>query len=446
MKKIDIHNAGRATHQALRDLNEILVLNVVRERQPISRIDIADWTGLEGSTVSKIVSRLLENEFVYEEGVAAASPSGGRKKRFLHLNPNKAYAVGVDLGLQQSTVALADFRGKILRSASVRNDPDPKRTVDALAKGIKKMLQFSPLKDRVEGIGVSLIGLVDPSEGRVRAAESLNWGDDVPFGSMLTKALNLDLPLYFENGARLAALAEIWFGKHTARQPQDLIFLDIGEGIGAGIVIRGQLYHGSLNGAGEFGHISLDPAGPACSCGGRGCLEVFASDRATAERYRELCRADGLPEAVGEVSMEELVSRGLKGDPRAIEALRQTARYLGRGLTPVVYSVNPGVIVLGGVITKAWDIIYPEIRRELTSQVNRFFGSNVAIISSTLEYKPSLVGAIALVLSRAFSVPSLGWSEKKSPVASRRMDGQHGGMRHADSAAPTEPRPTEPRP
>jgi predicted NBD/HSP70 family sugar kinase len=425
MKKIDIHSAGRATHQALRDLNEILVLNVVRERQPISRIDIAAWTGLEGSTVSKIVSRLLENEFVYEEGIAAASPSGGRKKRFLHLNPNKAYAVGVDLGLQQSTVALADFRGKILGSASVRNDPDPDRTVDALAKSIKKILRFSPLGDRVEGIGVSLIGLVDPTEGRVRAAENLNWGEDVPFGSMLTTALNLDLPLYFENGARLAALAEIWFGRHTDRQPQDLIFLDIGEGIGAGIVIRGQLYHGSLNGAGEFGHISLDPAGPACSCGGRGCLEVFASDRATAERCRELTGRD--------LSMEEIVSRGLQGDPKAIEALRQTATYLGRGLTPVVYSVNPAVIVLGGVITKAWDIIYPEIRRVLTAQVNRFIGSGVSIIPSTLDYKPSLVGAIALVLARSFSVPSLGWSERQRPkpsVPGRNQDRTTSVSRH----------------
>lgn len=417
MKKIDIHNAGRATHQALRDLNEILVLNVVRERQPISRIDIAGWTGLEGSTVSKIVSRLLENEFVYEEGIAAASPNGGRKKRFLHLNPKRACAVGVDLESQRSTIALADFRGKILRSATVRNDPDPRRTVDALAKGIKKMLRFSSLSDRVEGIGVSLIGLVDPNDGRVRAADSLNWGEDVPFGSMLTKALNLDLPIYFENGARLAALAEIWFGKHTAHQPQDLIFLDIGEGIGSGIVIRGQLYHGSLNGAGEFGHISLDPAGPACLCGGRGCLEVFASDRATAERYRNLCRAEGSLEAC-DVSMDDVVSRGLQGDPKAIEALRHTATYLGRGLTPIVYSLNPGVIVLGGVITKAWDVIYPEIRRVLTSQVNRFFGSGVSIIPSTLEYKPSLVGAIALVLARAFSVPSLGWSEKQRPQPS----------------------------
>ena len=97
MKKLDIQNAGRATHQALRDLNEILVLNVVRERQPVSRSDIAVSTGLEGSTVSKIVSRLLGNEFVYEEGIAAASPNGGRKKRFLHLNPNKACAVGVEV-------------------------------------------------------------------------------------------------------------------------------------------------------------------------------------------------------------------------------------------------------------------------------------------------------------------------------------------------------------
>ena len=427
MKKLDIHSAGRATHQALRDLNEILVLNVVRERQPISRIDIAAWTGLEGSTVSKIVSRLLESEFVYEEGISAASPSGGRRKRFLHLNPNKAYAVGVDLGLQQTTVALADFRGKILGSASIRNDPDPNRTVEALAKGIKKILRFSPLADRVEGIGVSLMGLVDPNEGRVRAAENLNWGEDVPFGSMLTQALNLDLPLYFENGARLAALAETWFGRHTDRQPQELIFLDIGEGIGAGIVIRGQLYHGSLNGAGEFGHISLDIAGPACSCGGRGCLEVFASDRATTRRYRELTAS------ASDVSIEEVVSRGLQGDPKAIETLRQTATYLGRGLTPVIYSLNPGVIVLGGVITRAWDIIYPEIRRVLTAQVNRFIGSGVSIIPSTLENKPSLVGAIALVLARAFSVPSLGWSERqraKPSVPGRSQERAPTASRH----------------
>jgi N-acetylglucosamine repressor len=410
MKKINLYKAGRATHQTLRDMNEILVLNQVRERQPISRIDIAEHTGLEGSTVSKIVARLLENEFVYEDGVGSASPQGGRKKRFLHLNPEKAYAIGVDLGPRRHTVAVSDFSGRILRQVSVENTSDPQQTLEAVARGVKKLLQSDLTKDRVNGIGVSLIGLVDMKEGRMLAADSLGWGDDVPAGSILRNALNLDLPIYFDNGSRLAALAEIWFGAHTSRQPQELVFLEVSDGIGAGIMIQGQLYHGSMNGAGEFGHISLDQSGPACSCGGRGCLEVLASNQATVSRYRELCRAEGRPaEVEGEVTIEELIARAAAGNPRAIEALRQTANYLGRGMIPIIYSVNPGVIVLGGAITKAWEIIHPEIRRVLASQVSRFFSSHVTITPSTLGDNPSLAGAIALVLARAFSAPSLGW-------------------------------------
>lgn len=414
MKKINLHSAGRATHQALRDMNEILVLNQVRERQPISRSDIAESTRLEGSTVSKIVTRLIENEFVYENGVGEASSQGGRKKRFLHLNPEKAYAVGVDLGPQHSLIAVSDFSGRILRRMTVANSPDPQVALEAVAGAIRKVLQANQTpnipKDRVAGIGVSLVGLVDAKEGRVLAGESLGWGDDVPVGSILRQALNLDLPLYFDNGARLAALAEVWLGSHASRPPQDLVFLEVSEGVGAGIVIRGQLYHGSLNGAGEFGHISLDQSGPLCSCGGRGCLEVFASDQATIARYRELCRAEGsLAEIENEITIEELIERGAAGNPRAIEAVRQTAGFLGRGLIPIIYSVNPEVIVLGGAITKAWEIIYPEIRRVLAAQVTRFYSSHVTIIPSTLGEKPSLTGAIALVLARAFTVPSLGW-------------------------------------
>lgn len=410
MKKINLHRAGPATHQSLRDMNEILVLNLVRERQPISRIDIAESTSLEGSTVSKIVARLLEAEFVYENGVGSASPQGGRKKRFLHLNPEKAYAVGVDLGPQHHEIAISDFSGRILRRMTTENSNDPQQALEAVARGVKKLLQSELSRERVVGIGISLVGLVDAKEGRMLAGENLGWGDEVPVGSIFRNALSLDLPIYFDNGARLAALAEIWFGKHTSRQPQDLVFLDISEGIGAGIIIQGQLYHGSLNGAGEFGHISLDPAGPSCSCGGRGCLEVFASDQATINRYKELCRVEGfLSEIENEIAIEELIKRGAVGNPRAIEALRQTATYLGRGLIPIIYSVNPEVVVLGGAITRAWEIVYPEIRRVLAAQITRFYSSHITIIPSTLGDKPSLTGAIALVLARAFAAPSLGW-------------------------------------
>ena len=410
MKKINLLKAGRATHQTLRDMNEILVLNQVRERQPISRIDIAEHTGLEGSTVSKIVARLLDNSFVYEDGFGSASPQGGRKKRFLHLNPEKAFAIGVDLHPRKHTIALGDFSGRILRRTTVENTSDPQQTLEAIAKAIRKLVQTDLPKKRVTGIGVSLIGLVDMKEGRMLAADSLGWGDDVPVGSILRNALNLDLPIYFDNGSRLAALAEIWLGTHATRQPQDLVFVDISDGIGAGIMIQGQLYHGSMNGAGEFGHISLDQSGPACSCGGRGCLEVLASDEATLARYRELCRAEGRHADVEEeITIEELTARAVGGDPRAIEAIRRTATYLGLGLIPIIYSVNPGVIVLGGAITKAWDIILPELLRVVASQVSRFFLTHVTVTRSTLGENPSLAGAIALVLARAFSAPSLGW-------------------------------------
>jgi len=410
MKKINLQKAGRATHQTLRDMNEILVLNQVRERQPISRIEIADHTGLEGSSVSKIVARLLDNDFVYEDGFGSASPQGGRKKRFLHLNPEKAFAIGVDLHPRKHTVALGDFSGRILRRASVENTPDPQKTLEAVARAIRKLLQTDLPKQRVTGIGVSLIGLVDMKEGRMFAADSLGWGDDVPVGSILLNALNLDLPIYFDNGSRLAALAEIWLGTHATRQPQDLVFVDISDGIGAGIMIQGQLYHGSMNGAGEFGHISLDRSGPACSCGGRGCLEVLASDDATLARYQELCRAGGRQdEADDAITIEELTARAAAGDPRAVEAIRRTANYLGQGLIPIIYSVNPGMIVLGGAITKAWDIVFPELLRVVASQVSRFFLSHVTVTRSTLDENPSLAGAIALVLARAFSAPSLGW-------------------------------------
>lgn len=412
MRKIDLRNTGPASHQALRDFNELLVLNAIREVQPISRVDIAERTGLEGSTVSKIVGRLLASEFVYEDGVGPASRLGGRKKRFLHLNPDRAYAVGIDVGPRETAIALSDFSGRILRSTAIDNKRSPQEALAEVARAVRKILRHAPDRSRVRGIGVSLIGLVDPVTGRVLAGENLGWGEDVPVGALLKKALKTDLPIYFENDARLSALAELWFGKEAVRQARELVFLDVGEGVGSGIVIGGQLYSGSVHGAGEFGHISIDPKGPACSCGGRGCLELFASDPATVRRYQALCRSEGHgAEASATLSIREVVSRARRGDSAAVEALRQTAEYLGRGLVPIAYSVNPELIVIGGPITEAWEIIYRELRRTLAAQVTRFYLDHLTIVRSSLEYKPSLVGCVALVLARAFSFFGLGRRE-----------------------------------
>jgi predicted NBD/HSP70 family sugar kinase len=407
MQKMDLGNLAPANHRVLRDINEVMVLNVIREKQPISRIEIAELTGLEGSTVSKIVTRLVGDSMVYEEGVAEASPQGGRKKRYLHINPHKACAIGVDFRPSGYTVALSDFRGKILSSIDLPSKPDPQQAVAEIARQIKKALRTCA-GESVEGIGVSLVGLVDPKEGKVLAGEGLGWGENVPVGSMLRDALDTDIPMYFENGAWLCALAETWFGKH-ARPPRNLVFLDIGEGIGSGIIIQGQFYHGSIYGAGEFGHIPLHPDGPLCSCGARGCLEAYAADPATVDRYEGICRSRREPGSapVPRVTIDDVVTRALQGEPEAVESLQEKATYLGRGLMPIIYSLNPEIIILGGPITHAWEMVYPFMIRELSQKVPRFYLDHLTLIPTTLEYRPSLVGAIALVLARSFAVPSI---------------------------------------
>jgi len=403
VKKIDIRRVAPANHRVLRDINELTVLNVIREKHPISRTDIASLVGLEGSTVSKIVTRLLSDNFVYEEGLAQASPRGGRKKRYLHLNPQKAYCIGVDVRPSGYNIALSDFTGRILRRIERKASPDPEAAMASVALGIKKILRdFS--QRSVDGIGVSLVGLVEPTEGRVLAGESLGWGEDVPLGRMLQATLDMDVPIYFENDAWLGALAEIWFGRH-ARPPRDLVFLDIGEGIGSGIIVGGQLYHGSLHGAGEFGHIPLHPDGPPCNCGARGCLEAYAADPATLRSYDDLRRSRNGADDARVASMEALVARAFDGDADAVEVLRATAVYLGRGLVPVVYSLNPEVIVFGGAITRGWDLIHPVMRRELARRASRFYLDHLTLIPTTLEDRPSLLGAIALVLAHAFALP-----------------------------------------
>ena len=406
MRKINLGQLTPANHRVLRDMNEIMALNVIREKQPISRIEIAEITGLEGSTISKIVSRLVSDNLIFEQGVGEASPKGGRKKRYLHINPRKACAIGVDLRPSGYAVALSDFTGKILHATELERRSDPRCAVAEIAVSIKELLR-AYCGESIEGIGVSLVGLVDPKEGRVLAGEGLGWGEDVPVGSMLREALDMDIPIYYENGSWLGALAEIWFGKH-ARPPRNLVFLDIEEGIGSGIVIHGQLYHGSFHGAGEFGHISLHPEGPLCSCGARGCLEAYAADPATVRCYEERRRSkqDSGESGRTVTTIENVVARALAHEPDAVEAIQETAAYLGRGLVPVIYSVNPEFIVLGGPITRAWDLIYPVMMRELSQRASRFYLDHLSLTPTTLKARPSLVGAIALVLARAFAVPT----------------------------------------
>ncbi len=404
MRKISLQRSRTANHgvRILRDINEVIVLNIIREQQPVSRMAIADLAGLEPGTVSRILSRFEASDLISEAGSGPSTPNGGRKPRYVTLNPAKHCAIGMDIGARETTLGFSDFNGEIHDLRRIPNSRDAESTLIAAAEEIRSLIALSAAYDRFGGVGVGLIGLVDCAEGIIWEGENLGWPPPVEVGCIL-RGLLPDVPFYFENAARLSALAEVWFGTSRLSGVRNLVFLQVDEGVGSGIILDGQLYKGHANGAGEFGHISIDPRGPECSCGSRGCLEAFASDLATVARYQQVRgETNG-----GAVEMTAVVQRALGGEPAAVKAIRQTARYLGYGLAAIVYSLSPELIVVGGQIAKVWPLIQNEIREACGERVSAQFLQNLHLVPSTMKVNSSVMGAVSLVLAQNFATAEI---------------------------------------
>jgi N-acetylglucosamine repressor len=409
MKKIDLGKFKTADHRILRDINEVIVLNIIRERQPISRVSIAEMTGLEEGTISRIIQRFLRQGLVYESGVGASTPAGGRKPRFLHINPTKRCAIGVDIGAIETLLALSDFNGHLQQLKRIPNTKHPQQFLLTVADEILSLIRIAKPYHEFGGVGVSLVGLLDIEEGVILEGQNLGWGENIEVGKILKSRLGRDVPIYFENGARLSALGELWFGSTHLSGFRDVVFVDVSEGVGTGIIINGQLYRGAQNGAGEFGHICIDPEGPKCSCGSRGCLEVFASDLATVERFLKKTRTTGKSgrSADSPMDMGRIVEMARNGHPRALEAVKETAHYLGLGLAPIIYGLNPQAIVIGGKIAEVWPLVAGTLKDSLGGRVSPLYLNTTKIFASTLHVRPCLMGAIALVLAQDFAAPEI---------------------------------------
>lgn len=173
--------------------------------------------------------------------------------------------------------------------------------------------------------------------------------------------------------------------------------------MGTGIIIDGQLYRGRRNGAGEFGHVWIDPKGPRCSTGCHGCLEAFTSDVATVERY---LRAGGTA-AASAIDVHLIVNLANQGDAHATATLHETAHYLGLGLAPIIYGLSPEVIVIGGALTRAWGLIGQTVRKACAERVSASYLNHTRLAASTMQNNPSLMGAISMVLAQNFAAPEI---------------------------------------
>lgn len=388
---IELKRIQSASSEVVRDINRRIVLNLIRTRQPISRADLARVSGMQRSTISLIVEELVQEHWVIE-GPTGRLPRG-RRPTFLRLNDDRVI-IGVDIRPIQTTVALADVNGKFSSQEVMPTPSDPKMAVQSLIERIQRVIR-SCKKKKIEGVGISLPGRFNQNSDLLVFAPNLKWRD-VDLRNPIVKATGLEVEL--ENAANACVLATVWFDPGEAYR--NLVVVTVSEGIGAGILINGQLARG-LNGmAGEFGHVPLDPKGPECSCGSRGCWEVFGSNRAALRYYLESSSH------AGGLSFQDLLSIADQGDSRAVKALETMAHYLGRGMRMIVAGLAPERIIVIGDLTRSWHRFGPVIQAEVEDQV--LPGSSPPLVTPAHEDGMArLRGTVALVLQKHFgAVPA----------------------------------------
>jgi predicted NBD/HSP70 family sugar kinase len=391
MRRIDLRKVQTARLATIRDINRQIVLNYVREREPISRAEIARETALQRSTVSAIIDD-LQNEGLVEE-IGEGESTGGRPPTLLRLRTAGAIAIGVAVTPSVTTIATSDLAGRVLSQNEFATEPDPARTFNRVIEAVEEFLNKN---GSIESIGVSLPGLVDPSTGNVIYVPYFKWRD-LPVAKMISAATNL--PVTIDNDANAVALAELWFGRPEVSDARDFILVLVAEGVGTGIVFDGQVYRGERGAAGEFGHMIIGTHAPVpCSCGNRDCWEAFSSERAALARYSKLSgRQDNL-----EAGFKELVDRALSGESDANAALVDTALCLGIGISNLVVGFSPEAVVVGGEIARAWPLVEDALRQTIDHSVRRGLPS-ARILASTLGENPTLMGALSLVLASKFA-------------------------------------------
>lgn len=387
----------------VRARNLTVTLDALRKLQPISRSGLAAATRLTAATMSNLVADLASLGFIREE----RSPERriGRRPVLLSLDPDGPQLLGIEISRSRVLGVVTDLAGGI--RASARRPAPAQRGSEATLAIVQGVIE--ELWDEgapPAGIGVGIPGPVDSGRGRIMEPPNFPGWSGLPLGDILHDRWGV--PVLVDDDAKTAALGEHWFG--AGRTVDTMLYVSIGEGIGAGLVVHNELYRGTHELAGEIGHMTLDLDGPACECGNRGCLETFVSLGAIRERAAalgleheggpelELARADAI-EAV-----ERLAGHGHAG---ATALKDRVYRYLAAGIVNAVNCYDPDAIIVGGPLVERWNDLCPQLRMRVRGRSFGVATQAVDLRSAALGGYASVVGAAVLVIQHLFRHPGL---------------------------------------
>jgi len=389
-----------------KDINHLRILNLLRLYPGISRAEIVNRTGLSKATVSTIVSELIDEVLVYEDGAGVQLASAGRRPVKLKLNGQMRLAIGVELTGSECIAVLTDLYGEPLRVLRYpMAESSVNTSIDVIVQAVNQLLEGYD-SARLLGVEVGVPGPVDPTRQRVVQAENIGWFD-VPLGPMLTERVGKPVTVVKRQNA--GVVGEYWHGVGKGRA--NLMYVSVSVGIGCGILIQGELYAGSNGSAGEIGHITLVPDGHRCKCGNFGCLEMLASSPAIAVRAIEKAKEDRetlLGEwtrgALQSITSRMVIEAACQGDPLAVAVIQEAGYYLGIAIANVINLFNPSMVILGGEMLEPGTLFLDAVREAVQRRSFSIALAAVEVVPSSLGYRAAAIGAATLVIDRFFTL------------------------------------------
>lgn len=394
---------GPVRHATMRERNLAVLFGEVRAHQPVTRARLAVLTGFTKTTVSNLIAILADAGLV-RDGEPVQDAERGRPGVAVTVNAEGGAGLGLEINVDYLAACVVDLGWRVRYRHLVAADNrgrSPEAIVAALSRLSTRAVESAAEQGlTVAGAVVAVPGVLDRTH--VLRAPNLGWSD-VPIAELLREGLpRLRLPVEQDNEANLAALGELWFG--AGESLGDFLHVSGEIGIGAGIIVDGQVFRGGHGSAGELGHITVEPGGPPCACGGRGCLERIAGQEA-------ILRAAGLTDVIAgsaagpKESVSALMNLLESGDPRALEAVRAAGRTLGGALADAVKLLDPQTVVLGGIFSPLGRWVRPEVEAGLRE--GALYGTVPSVVVSPLGGDAAVLGAAGLVIKRIYADPAL---------------------------------------
>jgi predicted NBD/HSP70 family sugar kinase len=387
-----------ATPSSVRAVNRSIMLNLIRQKQPISRAELARITGVFRSSVSDIIDELVEQKLVSEQ---RSTPSQrGRVPMSLQLNDLSFPVLGLNIRPEYCQLAWAGLNGRIHESLSFATPTSPKKLVQQLEHVVRDLAKRSGLKASApfRQIGIAVPGHVDAASGRIVWTPTHTELNDFPIAESVQSHTGIET--LADNDCNVGALSEVWLSTDgTPDRKTNFVFLNVSDfGTGAGAFINGEIYLGHDSRlAAEVGHMVIEPSGKLCRCGRQGCWELYVSNEATWRRAHPR-----VPFSIER--FEKMLVAAKQGDAIALQAFRETARYLSIGISNIGYILNPAEVIVAGRITAIWDLIAKDVNAWLGSLQLHF-----QIHPARLSADDSLLhGAVCLALRDTFAPPRFG--------------------------------------